>query len=137
MSGNGTYLGLDAGEKRLGVAVGERITGHARALEVIRCRNGTPDWERLGALIGDWQPAALVVGIPRHADGSASDSTRLAERFAGELARRSGLSVHRIDERLSSRAAAESLRERGASTDVLDAEAARIILETWLGEQFA
>ena len=71
----------------------------------------------------------------RQADGSASHSTRIAERFAGELARRSGLSVHRIDEHLSSHAAAESLRDRGQATDVLDAEAARIILETWLSEQ--
>ncbi len=137
MSGHGTYLGFDVGEKRLGVAVGETLTGHARALEVIRCRQGVPDWARVGALLGDWQPTALVVGMPRHSDGTASHSTRLAERFAGELARRSGTAVHRIDEHLSSHAAADSLRERGARTDVLDAEAARIILETWFGEQFS
>jgi len=135
MSADGTYLGFDAGEKRLGVAVGQTVTGRARALMVIPCRAGVPDWARVDALVDEWRPVGLVVGMPRHADGSASASTRLAERFAGELARRSGLGVYRIDEHLSSHAAAESLRERGATADVLDAEAARIILETWFGEQ--
>lgn len=135
MSGTGLYLGFDAGEKRLGVAVGERVTAAARALDVIRCKAGEPDWAMVNAHLSEWQPDAVIVGIPRQADGSASHSTRIAEHFAGELARRSGLSVHRIDEYLSSHAAAESLRERGQATDVLDAEAARIILETWLSEQ--
>jgi putative Holliday junction resolvase len=135
MSADGTYLGFDAGEKRLGVAVGQTVTGQARALTVVACRAGVPDWASIDALIDEWRPVGLVVGMPRHADGSASHSTRVAERLAGELGRRSGMSVHRIDEHLSSRAAAESLRERGATADVLDAEAARIILETWFAEQ--
>ncbi len=130
-----TYLGFDAGEKRLGVAVGQSITGLARALEVLACRAGRPDWSAVQALVDDWQPAALIVGIPRHADGSASGSTRVAERFAGELSRRTGISVHRIDEHLSSHAAETALRERGARAGVIDAEAARIILETWMSEQ--
>ena len=135
MSAQGTYLGFDAGGKRLGIAIGQSITGHARALMVMPCQQGVPDWPALQALIGEWRPAGLIVGIPRHVDGSASSSTRLAERFAGELARRTGHSVHRIDEHLSSHAAEASLRERGAKADVIDAEAARIILETWLNEQ--
>lgn len=135
MSGkSATYLGFDAGERRLGVAVGETVTGCGRALTVLRCQRGQPDWPALERLIDEWQPTALIVGIPRHDDGRASDSTRLAERFAGELARRTGRSVHRIDERLSSHAAAEALEARGERTDVLDAEAARIILETWMSE---
>ncbi len=135
MNRTGLYLGFDAGEKRLGVAVGERITATARALDVIRCKDGVPDWAMVNAHLSEWQPDAVIVGIPRHADGSASHSTQIAERFAGELARRTGLSVYRIDEHLSSHAAAEALRDRNQSTDVLDAEAARIILETWLSEQ--
>lgn len=130
-----TYLGFDAGAKRLGIAVGEAITGHARALSVLDCDQGIPDWPALESLIREWRPRALIVGIPRHADGSASHSTRLAERFAGELARRTGCSVHRIDEHLSSHEARSELRGRGQPTKVIDAEAARIILETWLSEQ--
>ena len=135
MRAHGTCLGFDPGARRLGVASGETVTGRARALDVLTCRAGEPDWAALRALIAEWRPVALVVGIPRHADGSASTSTRLAERFAGELARRNAISVHRIDEHLSSHAAAAALRERGEGTEVIDAEAARIILETWLSEQ--
>ena len=136
MSGqNVTFLGFDAGEKRLGVAVGQMLTQTARGLTIMPCRHGQPDWVALMALVDEWQPHAAIVGIPRHADGSASNSTRTAERFAGELARRTGLSVHRIDERLSSHAAAQALKERGQRSDVLDAEAASIILSTWLSEQ--
>lgn len=134
-SASATYLGFDAGQRRLGVAVGETITGHARALTVLSCQHGQPDWTAVDELIHAWKPHALIVGMPYHDDGSASDSTRLAERFAGELARRSGCSVHRIDERLSSHAAAQALEARGERTDVLDAEAARIILETWISER--
>ncbi|PWG61985.1 Holliday junction resolvase RuvX [Sediminicurvatus halobius] len=130
----GTYLGFDPGERRLGAAVGETLTGHARALRTLRCRAGEPDWDELDALLAEWQPAGAVVGIPRHADGSASHSTRLAERFAGRLGSRSGLPVHRIDERLSSREAAAALQARGRRSAALDAEAARVILETWLSE---
>ncbi|MDR9432674.1 MAG: Holliday junction resolvase RuvX [Spiribacter sp.] len=130
-----TYLGFDAGAKRLGIAVGQTITGQAQALRVLACRHGNPDWDELEALITEWQPKAAVVGIPRHDDGSASPSTQIAERFAGELARRTTLSVHRIDERLSSVAAAEALRARGSRSNVLDAEAASIILMTWMSEQ--
>lgn len=130
----GTYLGFDPGARRLGVAVGGTLTGRARALRVLPCRDGEPDWAALDALIAEWQPAGLVVGVPYHADGSASHSTRLAERFAGRLGSRSGLSVQRVDERLSSREAAAALRARGTRQESLDAEAARVILETWLSE---
>lgn len=139
--GAGTYLGFDVGGRRLGVAVGESVAGTARALTVLPCDRGTPDWERLRALIAEWRPAALVVGVPRHADGTDSDSTALAERLARRLEDRFGLPVHRIDERLSSREAAARLaaagrpvrgrRDRGR----LDPVAAQVILETWLAEQ--
>lgn len=135
MPSNGTYLGFDPGLRRLGVAVGESVTGHARALDVLCCKAGNPDWAELMRLVDEWNPQALIVGVPKHADGSASQSTRIAQQFAGRLAEKARRSVHCIDERLSSHAAAEALRERGHQTNVLDAEAARIILETWLSEQ--
>lgn len=132
----GTYLGFDAGAQRLGVASGETITGSAQPLTVLRCGDGQPDWEAVAALIGRWRPVGLVVGQPLHADATASASTRLTDRFAKRLQELTGLPVYRIDERLSSRAAAERLRLAGRPAGArreraLDAVAAQIILETW------
>lgn len=131
----GTYLGFDFGTRRLGIAVGESLTGAARPLTTLACRDGQPDWSTLDRLIAEWRPTALVVGRPCHADGAASDSTRGAERFARRLAGRTELAVHVIDERLSSHEAAERLRERGTSgrgqQASVDAVAAEVILESW------
>jgi putative Holliday junction resolvase len=138
---NGTFLGFDAGTHRLGVAVGESLTGSARPLSVVRCRDGQPDWSAVMQLVEQWRPSALVVGRPLHDDGSASHSTGLSDRFARRLAGRSGLPVHRIDERLSSREAGWRLQQSGhgrrerRGTPGLDAVAAQVILETWFSEQ--
>lgn len=135
------YLGFDYGWRRLGIAVGERLTDSARPLTTLACRQGQPDWEALAHLIEAWRPAALVVGIPRHADNSASKTTVRAVAFAHEMERRWALPTHQVDERLSSHEArmrlqATGRRLRGASGKALvDRLAAQIILETWLSEQ--
>ncbi len=137
----GTYLGFDYGARRLGVAVGESITGSARSLTTLDCADGEPDWHAVSALIGEWQPVALVVGRPSHADDSASESTRGAEQLAQALAVHTGLRVAMIDERLSSHEASERLRERGYTTGrasdrrALDAVAAEVILESWFASR--
>lgn len=133
----GTYLGFDYGARRLGVAVGESITGSARPLTTLDCDAGEPDWRAIDTLVAEWQPRALVVGRPCHADASDSDSTRGAEQLAEQLAAHTGLRVAMIDERLSSHEATERLRERGFTTGktadkrALDAVAAEVILESW------
>lgn len=128
-----TLLGFDYGKRRIGVAVGQGITGTASALCTINAREGAPDWERITALIGEWRPQALVVGLPRHADGSDSDTTRAARKFAQQLEARYRLPVSTMDERLSSHAAAELQRETtGATGTGIDAIAAQIILQDWL-----
>lgn len=135
-----TYLGFDYGWHRLGIAVGENVTAGARPIATFRCRQGQPDWGALLELITAWHPTALVVGIPRHADGSASKTTLQAIAFAKRLEQRSGLPVHQVDERLSSHEARARLqaagqRNRGGSAKALiDGLAAQIILETWLSE---
>lgn len=141
-SGAGTFLGFDFGLRRIGVAVGESVTGSARPLQTLPARDGQPDWERVQALLQDWRPHALVVGIPRHADGSAATVTAPAERFARRLQGRFGLPVHTIDEHLSSHAAEQALAERGRGgarlarrPEAVDSLAAAIILETWFAEQ--
>lgn len=129
-----TLLGFDFGTRRIGVAVGQRITGTARALATLNARDGQPDWAQVEQLVATWRPDALVVGLPLHLDGTRSDVTAAAERFARRLHGRFRLPVHLQDERLSSFAAEETLsgaRKRGD----LDAEAARIILQDWLDSQ--
>jgi putative Holliday junction resolvase len=68
-----TLLGFDFGTLRIGIAVGQSITGTATALCTINSRNGKPDWGKITELIDRWRPDALVVGLPLHDDGSASD----------------------------------------------------------------
>lgn len=142
MSGDGTYLGFDFGLRRIGVAVGESITGSARPLETLAARDGQPDWSRIEALLRTWRPVALIVGIPRRLDGTASDMTPPAERFARRLHGRFGLPVHTVEEQLSSYAAEQALTERGRGggrlerqKEEIDRLAAAIILETWFGER--
>lgn len=140
--GSGTHLGFDFGLRRIGVAVGEAMLGSARPLLTLPARAGQPDWQRLQALLREWQPVALVVGIPRHADGSDSAMTAPAQDFARSLQARFDLPVHLVDERLSSHAAERELAERGRGgarlarrPDVVDSLAAAIILETWFAER--
>jgi len=126
-------MGFDYGSKRIGVAVGQTLTATARPLAIVLVKNQQIDWARITALIQEWQPDALVVGLPKHADGSDSTSTVAARRFSRQLQGRYQLPVHTIDERLSSVAAAERISPKGKGKD-LDAVAAQIILETWLSE---
>jgi len=137
----GTYMGFDYGARRLGVAVGESVTGSARPLTTLDCTDGEPDWHAVAHLVGEWQPQALVVGRPCHADETASDSTEGAEQLAQALKTHTGLAVAMIDERLSSHEASERLRERGytsgrtADRRALDAVAAEVILESWFASR--
>lgn len=124
-------LGFDFGEKRIGVAVGQHLTGTATPLDSIRTHDGRIDWPRIATLVERWQPGELVVGNPLNMDGTRQRVTDLADDFARELATRFGLPVHRCDERLSTYEARQRLkRERD-----LDAMAAQVILESWLAGQ--
>ncbi len=128
-----TLLGFDYGTRRIGVAVGQHVTGSATALETLTTRNGKPDWPRIEALIRDWQPDALVVGIPYHMDGSEQPMTEASRRFARQLHGRYGLPVYEADERLTSYEAERLLAAEGSrDDDRVDALAARLILEDWL-----
>ena len=126
-----TLLGFDFGMRRIGVAVGQRITGTASAVTTLAAQDGQPDWSQIEQLLADWRPQALVVGLPLALDGSHTDVTRAAERFARRLHGRFQLPVHLQDERLSSHAA-EHWRTDANRRDGLDEAAARIILQDWL-----
>jgi len=113
--------------------VGQGVTGTATALRTIISRNGKPDWETISALVGEWSPEALVVGLPLHADGSDSGMTIAARKFARQLEARYRLPVHTMDERLSSHAARQLQQNDRRDTKAgIDAVAAMIILQNWL-----
>nr|WP_207173503.1 Holliday junction resolvase RuvX [Halochromatium glycolicum] len=131
-------LGFDFGPRKIGVAVGQTLTATATALETIRAQGQRPDWKRIETIIREWQPSAVVLGLPFNMDGSEEDWSGSVRRFARQLQGRFGLEVHLVDERLSS---LEARRQLGVGRDKLDnrvdAHAAKLILETWLADQAA
>lgn len=132
-------LAFDYGAKRIGLAVGQTTTGTASPAGVIPVHEG-PDWAAVNRCIREWSPTRLLVGLPYNMDGTETALTATCRAFADELARRYGLPVDCVDERLTSAAATADLREArrsGARTrrvrrEDIDAHAARLILETWL-----
>ncbi len=130
-----TLLGFDFGTGKIGIAVGQTITGSATPLETLRWRNGKPDWDGIGRLIDTWRPQALVVGIPYLDDGSEEGWAPRIHRFARQLEGRYHLPVHKVDEQLTSMEARSQLGLKASSREIVDAMAAKLILETWLSEQ--
>lgn len=127
-----TALAFDYGVSHIGTAYGQSFTGTAQALEILKARDGVPDWDAVARLIDTWQPDVLVVGMPYHLDGSDSAMIASTERFAGRLHGRFHLPCYGMDERLSSRAAADLVDD--PETTRIDSIAARLILESWFGE---
>lgn len=134
-----TLLAFDFGVRRIGVALGNTLTGTARALEVF---DSTPELQRfthIEGLIRTWQPQRLVVGRPLNEDGTESDTTRRAQRFCNQLRGRFSLPVETVDERFSSREAQAIIEDRAQSMPRSrrpredDAVAAAVILEQYLG----
>ncbi len=129
----GTLLAFDFGEKRIGVAVGEWPLAQAHPLTTIRSEANAERFSAIGALIDEWTPVALVVGLPVALDGSPHAMTARCTRFANQLRGRFGLPVDYAEERLSSVEAEERLRESGHSArsakEHVDALAAQIILQ--------
>lgn len=131
----GTVLAFDFGEKRIGVAVGEWELQQAHGLTTIRCEANAERFARIAALIDEWKPLGLVVGLPVALDGTPHAMTARCTRFANQLRGRFGLPVDYADERLSSLEAEERLRETGhnakSAKPHLDAVAAQIILQSF------
>jgi len=131
----GTVLAFDFGTRLIGVAIGHQLTGSARPLGTVPA----DDWKRLDAMVSEWNPACLVVGLPLALDGTEQPMSRAARAFATELQRRHARPVHLVDERHTSAEAARRFATRRAAGSVrrkhaaaIDAVAAEIILETWL-----
>ncbi|MFO8152103.1 Holliday junction resolvase RuvX [Thioalkalivibrio sp.] len=125
-------MAFDYGKRRIGVAIGDELTGSARGLVTVR--PGRPDSDRtIDALIARWQPDAFVVGWPTRDDGQPTALGPAIRAFGEGLGLRHGRAVYWADERLSSHLGRERVRRRGKDPG-LDAHAAAIILEGWLME---
>jgi putative Holliday junction resolvase len=132
----GTLLGFDFGTRKIGVAVGQTLTGTANALVTLRYFGHRPDWDGLARLISEWQPEALVVGLPMEMSDTEAEVAPLARKFARQLEGRFRLPVYLADERLTSREAWRQLGKAAHRDSTrVDAVAARLILETWLEQQ--
>jgi putative holliday junction resolvase len=131
----GTVLGFDFGTTRIGVAVGEAELATAHPLETITVVSNEQCFSRIAALIKEWRPQVLVVGLPTHADGAADEATSLCCRFGNRLHGRFHLPVYWVDERWTSAVADSLLSEAGVfgrkRKQVLDQVAAQAILTTF------
>ncbi|MBN2689459.1 MAG: Holliday junction resolvase RuvX [Gammaproteobacteria bacterium] len=133
---NNIYLGFDFGLRKIGVAVGQLITKSASPMPILPAKDGAPNWQQLDKLIQDWQPCALVTGLPLNMDGSEHEITKAAKKFVTQLEERYKLPVHFVDERLTTKAAREFIYEQGGykalQDSAIDSIAAKLILEDWL-----
>jgi putative Holliday junction resolvase len=133
-------LGFDYGLSRIGVATGQTLTQTASPLTALPAKDGTPQWDAIEKLLAEWKPDVVVVGLPLHEDGAMSDMAERAKKFGQRIHGRFGVQVAFIDEYHSTREARAHLNYKGKAGDQdgkLDATAASVILERWLGEQHA
>jgi putative Holliday junction resolvase len=136
-----TLLAFDFGTKSIGVAIGQQLTGTARPLAALKAQDGTPDWNKIEALLKEWQPDRVVVGLPLNMDGTEQPLTVRARKFANRIHGRFGVQVDLHDERLSTIEARAELFERGGfralSKGSVDSLSAVIILESWFENSWA
>jgi putative Holliday junction resolvase len=134
----GTILAFDFGERFTGVAVGERSVGMAHPLGLITAESNAARMQEIDALVAEWKPGYLMVGLPLSMDGTEHEMTRRCRRFARQLESRFRLPVRLVDERLSSAAAEEALRAlgKGGRKHKLHAHqvSAQIILQSYFDD---
>jgi putative Holliday junction resolvase len=134
-----TLLAFDYGTKNIGVASGQTITRSANSLSPIKAKDGVPDWNQIEKLLAEWKPDLVLVGLPLNMDGSESELSARARKFANRIHGRFGTTVEMVDERLTSFEAKGEVISRGGSRDYknnpVDSIAARLILEGWFERQ--
>jgi len=130
------WMAFDFGTQRIGIAIGQRITGQATPIAPIKARDGIPDWDQLQAIIDEWQPQAFVTGLPLNMDGTPSDLSRRANKFANRLEGRFHKPSFTHDERLTSYEAKGQVIAAGGNRNFgensVDGIAAQLILESFL-----
>jgi len=134
-----TVLGLDYGKKRIGVATGQTITNTSTPITTLLQVDGSPNWDGIQEQIRQWNPDALIVGIPYHLDGTESEMTKTVEQFCVQLEKRTSCPVYRVNETLSSYEAEAALKQTTKITQQnkgeIDKMAAAIIVQSWLDQQ--
>jgi putative holliday junction resolvase len=135
----GTILAFDFGTRRIGVAVGETTLGLAHPLATIASNSDGDRLAAIAALVREWQPALLVVGLPTHADGTPHAMTARAQEFARRLGARFRLTVELVDERYTTEAASAALSDAGVGErghqPLRDQVAAQIILQAYFDQR--
>jgi putative Holliday junction resolvase len=129
-------MAFDFGMKSIGVAIGQSITGTASPLAALKATDGIPNWDLVASVISEWEPQALVVGLPLNMDGTEQPLTANVKRFVGRLKHKYNLPVHLHDERLSTVDAKAKLFDLGGfkklTKDKVDSVSACLIYESWL-----
>ncbi|MBW3199100.1 Holliday junction resolvase RuvX [Marinobacter nauticus] len=137
--GNRRLLAFDFGTRRIGVASGQEILGTGQPLAMLPARDGIPDWQQIEALLADWQPDIVLVGLPLNMDDTENEMCARARKFGKRLHGRYHVTVEMVDERLTSYEAKGEVMAGGGSRDFgrhgVDDRAAVLILETWCREQ--
>jgi len=131
-----TLLGFDFGTKSIGVATGQMITATAQPIAAIKANDGIPNWETVEAVIKEWKPDLIIVGLPLNMDGTEQPITQRAKKFGNRLTGRFGVKVAFQDERLTTASAKEFIFERGGYKALekgkVDSVSAALILEGWM-----
>ncbi|HID4045634.1 TPA: Holliday junction resolvase RuvX [Pluralibacter gergoviae] len=137
---SGTLVAFDFGTKSIGVAVGQRITGTARPLAALKANDGNPDWTLIERLLREWQPEAVIVGLPLNMDGTEQPLTARARKFANKIHGRFGVKIILHDERLSTVEARAGLFEHGGYRALnkgrIDSASAVVILESFFEQGY-
>ncbi len=134
-----TALAFDYGLQNIGVAYGQSLTGLGRELAPLAARDGIPNWDQVEALLKEWKPNKVVVGLPLNMDDTESELSTRARKFSRRLHGRFQVEVELMDERLSTFDAKQEAKARGHKGDYrhnpIDSIAARLILESWFSQQ--
>ena len=147
-----TFLGFDYSQNKIGIAVGQRLTGTANSLTTLISRNKKIDWPGIERLLKEWRPVAFIIGLPLTMDGEEQETTEAVKIFGNQLNERYNIPIHFMDERLTSREASHLLGYEGHTSPRrhskpgrkvkkkkqqghdIDQLAAQLILQSWLNE---
>lgn len=125
-------LSFDFGTKKIGVAVGQTKTRTSSPLEVIFNKNNVTNWSKIHSIVEEWRPELILVGKPLNMDGTDSDIMKTVNIFFKKLNKITNIPCEYVDERLTSFEARQNFLE--IKTDLVDAHAAKILIDHWLSE---